>query len=483
MADDEVGVAVAPEAAPEAVPAVSPGIAGGEIQAAQLLNPALTILEGLKQLWFEEKFTDMTLICQGGETVRVHKLTLALLSPFFRTIIATSPRTEEDLIVSIPEVTASVLRNALQHVYVGNDEEARLDLELAHLDFGCKPYEPVVIPPDEYDIVRGGEWKRSAFVKAEFMEYSNDSFAYDNGVTDMDADDNYDEDPDYEGPNRWKRRKAGKSRVWRYFDKIDKHAAKCKACDCEVKTQNGNTTGMMRHIARFHPEIADKLGEAGFTDDGEMAQGLKRSKVWSFFEAIDQDLAKCYACGLEVKTQRGNTSGMSRHLFRTHLDLYNNMKEEEMAEFNGVWGSSGVNVKVEQTDESYGPSFGSTNFFDNNEDQDYKVSIKTEAGTGGGGGGGNRGGKGRGKRKRSLIWKYYMQDSTGVEAKCRYCDILVKTEQGNTSGLVSHLRAAHPEQYDELNILKGIIVLISFLFTMNTFFYASPTKRSSVYAT
>lgn len=70
-------------------------------------------------------------------------------------------------------------------------------------------------------------------------------------------------------------------------------------------------------------------------NEPEMSSKGKKSKVWNFYVRLEKDVAKCKACEMTIKTQKGNTTGMTRHLFRAHLDLYTQLealKEKEIGE-------------------------------------------------------------------------------------------------------------------------------------------------------
>merc|ERR1719225_1125546 len=107
---------------------------------------------------------------------------------------------------------------------------------------------------------------------------------------------------------------------------------------------------MSRHILRAHPDLQDDVEdtkeEPMDLDDHyvpsspppppipveETPGKTKKSKVWNFYTRLEKDTAKCKACEMTIKTQKGNTTGMTRHLFRAHLDLYTKleaMREKE----------------------------------------------------------------------------------------------------------------------------------------------------------
>jgi len=54
---------------------------------------------------------------------------------------------------------------------------------------------------------------------------------------------------------------AGSSLVWEYFSKQDSEKAKCSLCESVLQRKGGNTTGMKRHLKRYH--------EINFPEDNE----------------------------------------------------------------------------------------------------------------------------------------------------------------------------------------------------------------------
>ena len=58
----------------------------------------------------------------------------------------------------------------------------------------------------------------------------------------------------------------------------------------------------------------------------------KKSKVWNFFTILDKDVARCKICEVTRSTKNGNPSSMTKHLFRAHSDLYNQLEEIKQKE-------------------------------------------------------------------------------------------------------------------------------------------------------
>jgi hypothetical protein len=155
----------------------------------------------------------------------------------------------------------------------------------------------------------------------------------------------------------------------------------------------------------------------------------KKSKVWNFFDRVEKDIARCKTCSVVIKTQNGNTSGMSRHLFRVHLEVYSQLealKEKEASE-------------------------DSDNDKDDDDDDFSPLGMPKKS----------KKARKRANQKRSKVWQFFEQQMDGTDARCNFCNTMIKTEMGNTSGLISHLRSSHPDQYDELNTMRGADIKVS----------------------
>merc|ERR1719189_2104331 len=78
--------------------------------------------------------------------------------------------------------------------------------------------------------------------------------------------------------------------------------------------------------------VSSPLPPVTLSEETTAGGKTKKSKVWNFYRRLEKDTAKCKACDMTIKTQKGNTTGMTRHLFRAHLHLYTEleaMREKE----------------------------------------------------------------------------------------------------------------------------------------------------------
>ena len=420
------------------------------------LKNKLIFASELASLWTSQKYMDVNLICTGNEVVRAHQLVLAGLSPFFRQIfLDVGPAAEIDHSILLEEVEADSLRDCLQKVYLGDAGIASLDSSLNHLCFTGEPLtQPIRSSDTVHGVVQGTIKSEPGFV-ADLIENVDDSsfVIIPTG-----------------GNNK-------KAKVWKHFIIKDKETATCLICQIDISTKRGCTSGMIKHIARNHPEEQDALVSAMTsvtalstendleesdiakeepmdTDDptyeplplSPIAEAEddhltneeivfaprkgKKSKVWNFYTRLEKDSAKCKACDMTIKTQKGNTTGMTRHLFRNHLDLYTeleSMKEKDIE----ITPEPSNN---EDTDEDFSPFQGIRR--KGTKRKKRAVKKKTP------------------QVKKNQIWSFFDAQEDGLEARCHNCLIMVKTEGGNVSGLVSHLKSSHPEQYEELDTSK-----------------------------
>lgn len=382
------------------------------------------IASALAALWRSEAFMDVELYCAGNVVVKAHKLVLAAISPLFRQLfLDLGPFLEVDYAIVLADVEAEVLREFLDKLYSAchNESSALIHGSIAHLKFSGEPLK------GDVEKEATAQLKVAGLIKDEPFDDLHDAAAA--GGLDMDQGCSGDEEPEEKGVV------GRKAKIWQFFEAVSKDLASCLMCQQAIKTVKGCTSGLTRHVSRFHPDVLDETFEAKEEpadedfDPQDPASKLKKSKVWNFFERIERDISKCKTCSVVIKTQKGNTSGMSRHLFRAHIDIYTQL--EAMREKDTMDSDDS-----DEDDDNFSPFKGLS----------YKQPKKKKAKV--------TSSRKRSNQKRSKVWQFFTQQSDGSEAKCNSCDMMIKTDTGNTSGLVSHLRSSHPEEYDALNAQK-----------------------------
>ena len=238
-----------------------------------------------------------------------------------------------------------------------------------------------------------------------------------------------------------------KFKLWQYFNIEDKESVSCMLCQESIRKPDGFGLVISRHFDKFHrhqlesellepkQEPIEGLEEPfddinnddddNFNNSNSSDVKSARSKVWKYFEKVEKDFSKCKTCFCIIKTQKGNTSGMSRHLARVHSDLFEELEQEKEKE-------AAIDSDDNKDDDDFSP-FRSIIPKTNKKKKAVKPLTRKRA-----------------IQKRSKVWQYFEQATDGTEAKCKSCFVVIKTDSGNTSGLMSHLRSTHSEQYDEI---------------------------------
>ncbi len=379
----------------------------------QLLRSRATFSNELAELWQSQRYMDVNLICAGNHVVKVHKLVLAALSSVFRRIfLEIGPLTETDFYISLAEVDGQVLTQCLQKVYLGDRDLASIEQDLQHLDFSAVPLEKPCRANVLQDAVQ-------TTIKAEPSSFGDIAeFLGDESSLSIIP--------------------VKKNNVWKNFAAKGKDAAQCRLCSATIRTKGGCTSLLARHLEKEHPVVDSvvdaKVEPMDFDDfdepsfDEVVAKGTsKKSKVWNFFVREEKDRAKCTACDTTIKTQNGNTSGMSRHLFRAHMDLYSRLEALREKDVD------------QPADSDEQPDAGA----DDDDDDEFTPfkSLRPRK---------KKTTKKRKAKAKNKVWEFFEQTNDGSEARCNTCLLVIKTDMGNTSGPVSHLKSSHPELYEEL---------------------------------
>ena len=67
-----------------------------------------------------------------------------------------------------------------------------------------------------------------------------------------------------------------KNKIWRYFQKTS-HGAECKTCKKSLKTKDGNTSGLHRHLEKKHSQDYVEYSEK--TDDSLLPPPKKKQRT------------------------------------------------------------------------------------------------------------------------------------------------------------------------------------------------------------
>lgn len=96
------------------------------------VNHTDEIVFGFSSLLRNESMTDVTLICNGGQTIRAHRVILSTFSPYFRTIFESQPFSNNPCqypVIVIKDLELSELKTIIDFIYKGEVSVSRDKLQ------------------------------------------------------------------------------------------------------------------------------------------------------------------------------------------------------------------------------------------------------------------------------------------------------------------------------------------------------------------
>ena len=84
----------------------------------EALETLENVVMGMKSMFADKLFTDLTIKC-GGEEFKVHKAVLASQSPFFRRMLESDVKEQRTSVIEISDTDPQVISNLLTYLYTG----------------------------------------------------------------------------------------------------------------------------------------------------------------------------------------------------------------------------------------------------------------------------------------------------------------------------------------------------------------------------
>ena len=200
------------------------------------------------------------------------------------------------------------------------------------------------------------------------------------------------------------------SLVWNYFTSLPNDRTKCNSCDQEMRTFDGSTSGMLRHLRRNHEDLYSVWKVKKEKRQHNSILGNSLHPIWSYFEVTKEPKSyKCLICNSMIELP-----DMQMVLLEEHLKIHH---EEAFKDFN-------------------------KKLIDENLQHNFKDLTKGRTGVGGFHG------------KFSRVWKLYEQIGQD-QAKCNECGTILRVFSNSTSGLLRHIKRHHELLYNEFNKSRG----------------------------
>jgi len=96
------------------------------------VNHTDEIVFGFSNLLRNESMTDVTLICNGGQTIRAHRVILSTFSPYFKTIFESQPFSNNPCqypVIVIKDLELNELKTIIDFIYKGEVSVSRDKLQ------------------------------------------------------------------------------------------------------------------------------------------------------------------------------------------------------------------------------------------------------------------------------------------------------------------------------------------------------------------
>ena len=379
------------------------------------------LFAGIRDEWEDGKFSDVQIYCKDGMIVKSHRIILATLSHMLRKALILDPTFEEDSAIIMPDVTAEVLADFLENIYMGSFEDVMINAELDYLRFADTMVQFSLPDP-------------GSMFKMEPTEYKDDIISQ-NYIAESApsaeppmSNEFQDDDPDFVVAPRQARRKRGRP-----------PGPRKTLVDRSVQRLTDKNV-----ITEREEEILRER-EANPVEPHKRRVKPVSSNVWKFFEtSAAKGLATCVECGKKFKNTSGATTTLRRHLQNVHEELFERMKrmDIEAAEKpkEDMEQEQEEDITTKREADARSESMTKKREAGESEDDEY------------GNDGSKENEKSSGRGKRSGVWKFFSLDSEDLEenkALCNLCQKVFLCSISATTNLVRHLEAKHPDAYTE----------------------------------
>lgn len=211
------------------------------------------------------------------------------------------------------------------------------------------------------------------------------------------------------------------SPVWNHYREITKEVVECLACNRTIKTTDGASSNLLKHLRNKHPHLMELMTQPfgdieseseletnpenneniSLPDKPVLNKVTKASAIWVHFKNQPGNKTKCKLCH-HLLSARGGTSNLFKHLRARHKN-----------EANAI-----ISMRVSA--------------------RGYKKKIKPKAKAGT-----------RKLPKNQTVWSHFSEPSLGL-AKCNTCDMLVSSADGDRANLRKNMRQHMLENHSDI---------------------------------
>ena len=294
-------------------------------------SSSVRYLTGLKD---SGDFCDVTLVCEDGEPITVHRVVLAAGSGYFQHILRRAGSHPHPLLV-MKGIRMHQLEALVTFLYKGETSVLKKSLDsflkLAR-DFEVKGlaeednlHESVpdnVIEQEDETMIALDDIKEEPNIPDDHVANKEEnSYSDVNQINHSDLILNDIGKQDLE-ELRLKRRYNKKipSPVWKFATRQDNEIIKCNLCQIILQCKGGSTKSMLYHFRHFHSDNVEVLRNISKDKQTNTTRKQIPSPVWKFATRQEDDNVMCNLCQRILRCPDGSTKGILFHLSGFHSD-------------------------------------------------------------------------------------------------------------------------------------------------------------------